>query len=156
MVIKTIPNERKDSMNNVELRKLLKETVKCLKIICGGIEPKPDVIRSVEKCVNDLEHAIESAKFEMDGEYGNTHKPILIESFPNSIFKTYEDQEDDEWYILRCTYVGETNNGYVYNIGRRPTLTNFADHVEQNINVKLSQRPTENDLENIWKEVVRK
>lgn len=148
MAIKTIPNERKDSMNNTELRKLLKETVKCLKIICGGIEPKSDVIQSVEKCVNDLEHAIESA----NTEYGNTQKPMVVESFSNSIFKTYGDQEDDKWYILRCTYVEETNNGYVYNIGRRPIL----EHVEQNINVKLSQRPTENDLENIWKEAVRR
>lgn len=150
--LKTIPDERKDSMNNDELRTLLKKTTRCLKIICGGIEPKPDIIRSVEKCVDDLEQAIESI-FEMNVEYGNAHKPIVVESFPEVIFKTYPD-ESDAWYTVRCEYVEETNNGYIYKLGRRQILTPFSSPDEQFIMVKLSKRPTENDLENIWKEAV--
>ncbi|MBR5296342.1 MAG: hypothetical protein IKU29_00525 [Parabacteroides sp.] len=153
--LKEIPDERKDSMNNGELRKLLKETLKCLKIICGGIEPKPDVIRSVEKCANDIEQAIETIKFEMNIEYGNTHKPMVVESFPKVIFKSYPD-ESGNWYIIRCEYIGETNNVYIYKLGRRQILTPVSSPDEQFIMVKLSQRPTENDLANIWKEAVGK
>lgn len=155
MAIKTTPNERKDSMNNDELRTLLKKTARCLKIICGGIEPKTDVIRSIEECVDDIEQAIESIKFEMNTEYGNTHKSIVVESFPKVIFKTYPDESGD-WYIVRCEYVEETNNEYIYKLGRRQILTPVSSPDEQFIMVKLSQRPTENDLENIWKEAVRK
>lgn len=82
---------------------------------------------------------------------------LVVEAFNGVIFNTYKD-DDDNYYILRCQYIEETNNGYIYKIGRRPTLSEsrFADHTEQFIMVKLSRRPTENDLPSIWKEAVKR
>ena len=81
--------------------------------------------------------------------------PIIVDTFPAVIFSTFKD-EDDKWYIIRAEYFGETKTGYVYKLGRKPTITGFvSDAVEQFIMVKLSRRPEEKDLKEIWDNAVK-
>ena len=82
--------------------------------------------------------------------------PIVVDAFPAVIFSTFKDDKDDTWYTIRAEYIEETESGYVYKLGRRPTMTGFAsDAVEQFIMVKLSRRPEEKDLKEIWDKVVK-
>ena len=82
--------------------------------------------------------------------------PIVVDAFPAVVFSTFKDV-DDTWYTIRAEYIEETETGYVYKLGRRPTMTGFSsDAVEQFIMVKLSRRPEEKDLKEIWDKVVKK
>jgi hypothetical protein len=82
--------------------------------------------------------------------------PIVVDAFPVVVFSTFKDV-DDTWCTIRAEYIEETETGYVYKLGRRPTMTDFAsDAVEQFIMVKLSRRPEEKDLKEIWDKVVKK
>lgn len=83
--------------------------------------------------------------------------PIVVDAFPATVFSTFKDEDDDTWYTIRAEYIEETETGYVYKLGRRPTMTGFAsDAVEQFIMVKLSRRPETKDLKEIWTKVVKK
>ena len=80
---------------------------------------------------------------------------FIVDAFPAVIFSTFKD-ENDTWYTIRAEYIEETENGYVYKLLRRPTMTGFSsDAVEQFIMVKLSHRPDENNLKDIWDKVVK-
>ena len=80
---------------------------------------------------------------------------FIVDAFPAVIFSTFKD-EDDTWYTMRAEYVEETETGYVYKLARRSTLAGFISKpVEQFIMVKLSHRPEEKDLKDIWDNAVK-
>lgn len=82
--------------------------------------------------------------------------PVIVDAFPAVIFSTFKD-EDDMWYTIRTEYIEETETGYVYKLIRRPTLTGFSSDADaQFIMVKLSHRPDENDIKDIWDKAVKK
>lgn len=82
--------------------------------------------------------------------------PVIVDAFPAVIFSTFKD-EDDMWYTIRTEYIEETETGYVYKLIRRPTLTGFSSDADaQFIMVKLSHRPDENDIKDIWNKAVKK
>lgn len=82
--------------------------------------------------------------------------PIVVDAFPAVVFSTFKDV-DDTWCTIRAEYIEETETGYVYKFGRRPTLTGFASDADaQFIMVKLSRRPEKKDLKEIWDKVVKK
>lgn len=80
---------------------------------------------------------------------------FIVDAFPAVIFSTFKD-ENDTWYTIRAEYIEETETGYVYKLIRRPTMTGFASDADaQFIMVKLSHRPDENDLKDIWDKAVK-
>lgn len=103
-----------------------------------------------------LDEAQKIIEHNINSEYASQEaSPIIVDAFPAVIFSTFKD-EDDTWYTIRAEYIEETKTGYVYKLGRRPTLTGFAsDAAEQFIMVKLSRRPDENDLKDIWDKAVK-
>lgn len=105
-----------------------------------------------------LDEAQKIIKHNINSEYDLQEEvsPIVVEAFPTAVFSTFKD-EDDAWYIIRAEYIEETETGYVYKLGRKPTMTGFtSDAVERFIMVKLSRRPEENDLKEIWDKAVKK
>lgn len=105
-----------------------------------------------------LDEAQKIIKHNINSEYDLQEEvsPIVVDAFPASVFSTFKD-EDDAWYIIRAEYIEETETGYVYKLGRKPTMTGFtSDAVERFIMVKLSRRPEENDLKEIWDKAVKK
>ena len=106
-----------------------------------------------------LDEAQKIIKHNINSEYASQNtSPVIVDAFPAVIFSTFKDA-DDTWYTIRAEYIEETENGYVYKLIRRPTLTGFAsDAVEQFIMVKLSKlsrRPDENDIKDIWDKAVK-
>lgn len=80
---------------------------------------------------------------------------FIVDAFPAVIFSTFKD-EDDTWYTMRAEYIEETETGYVYKLARRLTMTAFASDADaQFIMVKLSHRPEEKDLKDIWDKAVK-
>jgi hypothetical protein len=80
---------------------------------------------------------------------------FIVDAFPAVIFSTFKD-DDDTWYTIRAEYIEETETGYVYKLIKRPTMTGFASDADaQFIMVKLSHRPDENDLKDIWDKAVK-
>lgn len=103
-----------------------------------------------------LDEAQKIIKHNINLEYAlHEVPPIVVDAFPAVVFSTFKDE--DAWYTIRAEYIEETETGYVYKLGRRPTMTGFAsDAVEQFIMVKLSRRPQTKDLRGIWNKVVKK
>ena len=101
--------------------------------------------------------AHEVRKHNINSEYASQEtSPTIVDIFPKVIFSTFKD-EDDTWYTIRAEYIEETKTGYVYKLIRRPTLTGFSSDADaQFIMVKLSRRPEEKDLKEIWDKVVKK
>lgn len=104
-----------------------------------------------------LDEAQKIIKNNINSEYASQEvPPIIVDAFPAVIFSTFKD-ENDTWYTIRAEYIEETETGYVYKLGRRPTLTGFAsDADEQFTMVKLSRRPRGNDLKDIWDKAVKR
>ena len=104
-----------------------------------------------------LDEAQKIIKHNINIEYAlQEASPTIVDIFPEVIFSTFKD-EDDTWYTLRAEYIEETKTGYVYKLIRRPTMTGFAsDAAEQFTMVKLSHRPDENDLKDIWDKAVKR
>ena len=100
--------------------------------------------------------AHEVRKHNINSEYASQEtSPTIVDIFPKVIFSTFKD-EDDTWYTIRAEYIEETKTGYVYKLGRKPTMTGFASEaVEQFTMIKLSRRPGENDLKDIWDKAVK-
>lgn len=105
-----------------------------------------------------LDEAQKIIKNNINSEYASQEAPpIIVDAFPAVVFSTFKDEEDDTWYTIRAEYIEETETGYVYKLGRRPTLTGFtSDADEQFTMVKLSRRPETKDLKEIWAKVVKK
>ena len=99
-----------------------------------------------------LDEAQKIIKNNINSEYASREvSPIIVDAFPAVIFSTFKDDKDDTWYTIRAEYIEETETGYVYKLVRKPTMTGFtSDAVEQFIMVKLSRRPEEKDLKDIW------
>lgn len=113
--------------------------------------------RTDSLCYQVLDEAQEIIKHNINSEYTSQKtSPIIVDAFPAVVFSTFKD-EDDTWYTIRAEYIEETEIGYVYKLGRKPTLTGFSsDADEQFTMVKLSHRPDENDLKDIWDKAVKK
>lgn len=103
-----------------------------------------------------LDEAQEIIKYNINSGYASQKtSPIIVEAFPAVVFSTFKDV-DDTWYTIRAEYIEETETGYVYKLIRRPTLTGFSSDADaQFIMVKLSHRPDENDLKDIWDKAVK-
>lgn len=126
-----------------EVRKHIKKMMTAYKTDSLSYQVLDEAQKIIKNNIN-LEYTLQEAS------------PIVVEPFPAVIFSTFKDG-DDTWYTIRAEYIEETKTGYVYKLGRRPTLTGFAsDADEQFIMVKLSHRPDENDLKDIWDKVVKK
>ena len=126
-----------------EVRKHIKKMMTSYKTDSLSYQVLDEAQKIIKHNIN-LEYALQEAS------------PIVVEAFPAVIFSTFKDG-DDTWYTIRAEYIEETKTGYVYKLGRRPTLTGFAsDADEQFIMVKLSHRPDENDLKDIWDKAVKK
>ena len=104
-----------------------------------------------------LDEAQKIIKHNINIEYAlQEASPTIVDIFPEVIFSTFKD-EDDTWYTIRAEYIEETKTGYVYKLVRKLTMTGFAsDAAEQFIMVKLSHRPDENDLKDIWDKAVKR
>lgn len=103
-----------------------------------------------------LDEAQKIIKHNINSEYTSQEVPlIVVDAFSVVVFSTFKDDKDDTWYTIRAEYIEETKTGYVYKLGRKPTMTGFAsDAVEQVIMVKLSRRPEAKDLKEIWDKIV--
>lgn len=112
--------------------------------------------RTDSLCYQVLDEAQKIIKYNLNSEYvSQKTSPIIVEAFPAVIFSTFKD-EDDTWYTIRAEYIEQTETGYVYKLIRRPTMTGFASDADaQFIMVKLSHRPDENDLKDIWDKAVK-
>lgn len=104
-----------------------------------------------------LDEAQKIIKHNINSEYTSQEaSPVIVDAFPAVIFSTFKD-DDDTWYTIRAEYIEETETGYVYKLIKRPTMTGFASDADaQFIMVKLSHRPDENDLKDIWNKAVKK
>jgi hypothetical protein len=112
--------------------------------------------RTDSLCYQVLDEAQKIIKYNINSGYASQKtSPIIVDAFPAVIFSTFKD-ENDTWYTIRAEYIEETETGYVYKLVRRPTMTGFASDADaQFIMVKLSHRPDENDLKDIWDKVVK-
>lgn len=130
-------------MEACEVRKHIKKMMTAYKTDSLSYQVLDEAQKIIKHDIN-LEHALQEAS------------PIVVDAFPAVIFSTFKD-EDDTWYTIRAEYIEETETGYVYKLGRKPTMSGFAsDADEQFIMVKLSHRPDENDLKDIWDKAVKK
>lgn len=104
-----------------------------------------------------LDEAQKIIKNNINSEYASQEaSTIIVDAFPAVIFSTFKD-DDDTWHTIRAEYIEETETGYVYKLIKRPTMTGFASDADaQFIMVKLSRRPDENDLKDIWNKAVKK
>ena len=112
--------------------------------------------RTDSLCYQVLDEAQKMIKHNINSEYASQEaSTIIVDAFPAVIFSTFKD--DDTWYTIRAEYIEETETGYVYKLIRKPTMTGFASDADaQFIMVKLSRRPDENDLKDIWNKAVKK
>ena len=103
-----------------------------------------------------LDEAQKIIKYNINSEHVSQEaSTIIVDAFPAVIFSTFKDA-DDTWYTIRAEYIEQTETGYVYKLIRRPTMTGFASDADaQFIMVKLSHRPDENNLKDIWDKVVK-
>jgi hypothetical protein len=112
--------------------------------------------RTESLCYQVLDEAQKIIKNNINSEQASQEASrFIVDAFPAVIFSTFKD-EDDTWYTIRAEYIEQTETGYVYKLIRRPTMTGFASDADaQFIMVKLSHRPDENDLKDIWDKVVK-
>lgn len=112
--------------------------------------------RTDSLCYQVLDEAQKIIKNNINSEQASQEAlRFIVDAFPAVIFSTFKDA-DDTWYTIRAEYIEQTETGYVYKLIRRPTMTGFASDADaQFIMVKLSHRPDENDLKDIWDKVVK-
>ena len=112
--------------------------------------------RTDSLCYQVLDEAQKIIKYNINSEQASQEAlRFILDAFPAVIFSTFKDA-DDTWYTIRAEYIEETKTGYVYKLIRRPTMTGFASDADaQFIMVKLSHRPDENDLKDIWDKAVK-
>ena len=112
--------------------------------------------RTDSLCYQVLDEAQKIIKNNINSEQASQEAlRFIVDAFPAVIFSTFKDA-DDTWYTIRAEYIEETETSYVYKLIRRPTMTGFASDADaQFIMVKLSHRPDENDLKDIWDKAVK-
>ena len=112
--------------------------------------------RTDSLCYQVLDEAQKIIKYNINSEQASQEAlRFIVDAFPAVIFSTFKDA-DDTWYTIRAEYIEQTETGYVYKLIRRPTMTGFASDADaQFIMVKLSHRPDENNLKDIWDKVVK-
>ena len=129
-------------MEPIEVRKHIKKMMTAYRTESLYYQVLDEAQKIIKNNINSEQASQESLRF-------------IVDAFPAVIFSTFKDA-DDTWYTIRAEYIEETETGYVYKLIRRPTLTGFSSDADaQFIMVKLSHRPDENDLKDIWDKVVK-
>lgn len=130
-------------MEPIEVRKHIKKMMTAYRTDSLYYQVLDEAQKIIKHNIN-IEYALQEAS------------PTIVDIFPEVIFSTFKN-EDDTWYTIRAEYIEETETGYVYKLIRRPTLTGFSSDADaQFIMVKLSHRPDENDLKDIWDKAVKR
>jgi hypothetical protein len=129
-------------MEPIEVRKHIKKMMTAYRTDSLYYQVLDEAQKIIKNNINSEQASQEALRF-------------IVDAFPAVIFSTFKD-EDDTWYTIRAEYIEQTETGYVYKLIRKPTLTGFASDADaQFIMVKLSHRPNENDLKDIWDKAVK-
>lgn len=129
-------------MEPIEVRKHIKKIMTAYRTDSLYYQVLDEAQKIIKNNINSEQASQEALRF-------------IVDAFPAVIFNTFKDA-DDTWYTIRAEYIEETENGYVYKLSRRLTMTAFVSDADaQFIMVKLSHRPDENDLKDIWDKAVK-